>query len=202
MVCLFTSALNLVCNISSKHEKNVYKDWENLIYYFAKYINEADGGEGFPQKIPEGSHTWLGHWYASIQNAFTKSSYNEIRRFIFSPKLEIISIELFEAAPMHLQKSFIQYCKSMILYKQMTDGFVSDASTDSEDLPELEPNVPDVPDVPENTNVEIPANNNIKLEISWPEFNFGTINLNNIMEEQDLKKKYEKIFEKPLQSAV
>ena len=189
MVCLFTSALNLVCNISSKHEKNVYKDWENLIYYFAKYINEADGGKGFPQKIPEGSHTWLGHWYASIQNNFTKSSYNEIRRFIFSPKLEIISIELFEAAPMHLQKSFIQYCKSMILYKQMTDGFVSDVSTDSEDLPELEPNVP------ENTNFEIPTNNNIKLEISYPEFNFGTINLNNINEEQDLKKKFELLWD-------
>ena len=61
MVCLFTSALNIVSNVSSKHEINKYKNWENLIYYFAKYINEADGGEGFPQLIPEGSHTWLGH---------------------------------------------------------------------------------------------------------------------------------------------
>tara|TARA_B110001454_G_C12656313_1_gene407620 strand:+ start:216 stop:830 length:615 start_codon:yes stop_codon:yes gene_type:complete len=204
MVCLFTSALNIVSNVSSKHEINKYKNWENLIYYFAKYINEADGGEGFPQLIPEGSHTWLGHWYAAIHNEFTKSSYKEIHKFIFSPKREIIAIELFEAAPMHLQKSFIQYCKNIALYKQMTgeffeDGFVSDASTDSEDLPELEPNVPNVP---ENTNFEIPTNNNIKLEISWPKFNFGTINLNNIMEETDLKKKYEMIFETPLQSAV
>lgn len=204
---MFTSALNEVFHIASESALYNFESWENLIYYFAKYINTLDGNNGFPSKIPESGDTWLGQWYSAIHQEFTNSPYNEIYEFINNPKCEIIAIELFEAAPMHLQKSFIQYCKNDKLEKTIKEiyPYESDTATsDSDDLPDLVPIVPENPE----------KNNNIKLNISYgsashanksvhfSKFNVGT--KNNKIIEQDLKTLNEKLcgLQPPLQGEI